>query len=183
MSRRTAAAVSVALRLGAASLGLAALGLAACDRPDPGYDGIGPYHVGKTTLGEGAVRCDPPTAAEPDLHWCYLNPELTFAEQPATIDLYFRGAGDAATLAEILLGITRCDPERIDKALTSKLGPAPERHGSTFVWKQPSAHVVARLPSAPGECQVHFLAPGEGRRLAALIATVAPTAATPPTAP
>jgi hypothetical protein len=160
----------------------------ACSRPDPGFDGIGPWHIGKTTMKEAGVRCDPPAASDPDLHWCYLNPDLTFAEQHASADLYFRGPDDSAKLAEILLVISRCNVEGIDKALTTKLGPAPERHGTTFVWKQPTASIVARMPSAPGECEISFLGPGETRRLAALIrrgeggAAAAPPAPAPPPA-
>jgi hypothetical protein len=127
--------------------------LAACKADDPGFDGIGPWHVGRTPVKD-AIRCDP-DGSEPDLRWCYLNPELTFAEMRATVDLYFRGTGDDAPLAEILLGIDRCDLERMDKALSSKLGPAPERHGTTFVWRQPKAVIVARMPSAKGECEQH----------------------------
>jgi hypothetical protein len=152
----------------------------ACSRPEPGFDGIGPWHVGKTTMKD-AVRCDPPGAAEPDLHWCYLNPEQTLAGQRATVDLYFRGTGDAAPLAEVLVAVGRCKVEALDRFLASKLGPAPESHGQTFVWKQPTATIVARLPSAPNECQIHFLAPGETRRLAALTGA-APAPATTPAA-
>lgn len=158
---------------------LAALAAVACSRKDPGFDGVGPWHVGRTTMGEAAVRCDPPRAEDPDLHWCYLNPDLTFAGQQASVDLYFRGQGDLAPLAELLLVISRCKVEDLDRALAQKLGPAPERHGSTYVWKQPTAHIVARMPTADGECHLSFLAPGEGERLAALVAQ----GSAPPKAP
>jgi hypothetical protein len=166
-------------------LAIALVVLAGCSRPDSGFDGIGPWHVGKTTMKD-AVRCDPPSTDEPDLHWCYLNPELTFAEHRATVDLYFRGQGDGAPLVEILVGMASCRTENLDRALTSRLGPAPERSGTTYVWTQPAAIIVARMPSAPGECELVFLAPGEAKRLAALRAKGAaaerPPAATPPPA-
>jgi hypothetical protein len=162
-----------------AVFGVCVLGLFAGCREDPGFDGVGPWHVGRTKVSE-AVRCDP-DESEPDMRWCYLNPDLSFAEMKATVDLYFRGAGDEAPLAEILLGIDRCDLERLDKALASKLGPAPERHGTTFVWRQPQAVIVARMPSggtgATSECELSFLMKSEERRVAQLIAKG--TAATP----
>jgi hypothetical protein len=164
------------LRAMARALVLALLVAASgCDRPDPGFDGIGPWHIGKTTMKD-AVRCDA-DKDEPDLHWCYLNSDLRIAEQQATIDLYFRGQGDGAPLVEILAGVSRCDEEALDRGLSSKLGPAPERHGSTFVWRQKTATIVARIPSERGECEIVFLAPSETARLGKLIArgTPAPT--------
>jgi hypothetical protein len=162
------------------ALGVAALALG-CNRPDPGFDGIGPWHIGRSTMKD-AVRCDP-DKDDPELHWCYLNPDLAFAEQRATIDLYFRGKGDDAKLVEIIVDMATCRLEAVDKALSGKLGPAPERHGSTFVWKQPTASIIARLPSRPGECEVVFLAPSETQRLAQLVAKGAAPTAAPADAP
>jgi hypothetical protein len=142
--------------------------LAACSEHKAEFDGIGPWHIGKTTRKDG-VRCDP-VPKTPDLVWCYLNPNITFAEQQATVDLYFHSNADDAPLAEILVDIQSCRPDGLDRALTSKLGVATEAHGHVLVWRGKVANIVAELPKADGECQISFLAPSETARLDELVA-------------
>ncbi len=139
---------------------------AACSKKEAPIDGIGPWHIGRTQKKEGAI-C---RAVEDGLTYCSQNPEMSIAEHRATVDLYFRGAEDTAPLVEILLALGPCDAEAVDRWLTSKLGAASDQRGRALVWPGAGqrATVAALLPARDGVCQVHFLEPGDEKRLAQL---------------
>lgn len=143
---------------------LAVLAVAACKREEPPIDGIGRWHIGRSLKSEAAV-CRP---LGDGISYCSPNPEMSVAGHRATVDLYFRGAGDSAPLSEILLALGPCDVEAVDSWLTTKLGPAPGRRGRAFVWPGKAATVAALLSASDGVCQIHFLEPSDEKRLGQL---------------
>jgi hypothetical protein len=147
-----------------AAIALAGAAGGGCKKKEAPIDGIGKWHIGRTTRSEGVI-CRP---LEGGLSYCSHNPEMSIAEHRATVDLYFRGQEDTAPLSEILLALGPCDVEAVDRWLTHKLGIAPDRRGRAPVWPGKAATVVALLPSRDGICQVHFLEPGDQKRLAEL---------------
>ncbi|HKE19529.1 MAG TPA: hypothetical protein VKB80_31845 [Kofleriaceae bacterium] len=143
---------------------LAALALAACDKKEPPIDGIGSWHIGRSVVSDGTV-CRP---LEGGMTYCSHNPEMNIAEHRASVDLYFRGQKDSSPLSEILLALGACDVEAVDRWLTGKLGVAPAHRGRLPVWPGKAATVVAVLPASDGVCEIHFLEPGDEKRLAAI---------------
>jgi hypothetical protein len=152
--RRIAVAVAV----------VAAAGLAGCKKKEAPIDGIGPWHIGRTTKSQGTV-CRP---IPEGLTYCSQNPDMSIAEHRATVDLYFRGADEKAPLVEILLALGPCDREAVDRWLTSKLGVASAQRGRALVWTGKAATVAALLPARDGICEIHFLEPTDQKRLAQL---------------
>ena len=154
------------MRLSVAALLLpVALAGVACKKKEAPIDGIGPWHLGKSTASEGTI-CQP---QESGLTWCSHNPEMMIAEHRATVDLYFRGHEPTAPLVEILLALSApCNPEAIDKWLTHRLGPASRSSGRAILWDGKAAVIIAMLPAPGGECRIHFVAPEDGARRAAL---------------
>lgn len=146
------------------------LAVAGCKKKEAPIDGIGPWHIGRSVKSEGTI-CRP---VEDGLTYCSHNPEMVIAEHRATVDLYFRGAEESAPLVEILLALGPCDAEAIDRWLTTKLGAASGQRGRALVWTGPAATVAALLPARDGICQVHFLQPGDEKRLARLAAESMP---------
>ncbi len=147
-----------------AGLVIALAALAACDKKEPPIDGIGKWHIGKTLKSEGTI-CQP---LKDGMTFCSHNPQMNIAEQPTTVDLYFRGHEDSAPLSEILLSLGGCDVQAVDSWLTNKLGVAPAHRGRAPVWPGASSTVVALLPAQDGVCEIHFLEPNDEKRLAQL---------------
>ena len=161
-AQRPGAALTAVLLVCAAA---AAAGLGGCKRAKAPIDGIGPWHVGKTTVADGYV-CQP---QKDGTTWCSNQPEMVIAEQRATVDLYFRGHDKTSKLEEILLALGSCNTEALDKWLTSKLGPAAENREKALVWPGKAATVVALLPAADGECRIHFVRPDAKDRIAQIV--------------
>ena len=144
---------------------VAALSATACNKKEAPIDGIGPWHLGKSKASEGTI-CQPQDGG---LTWCSHNPEMTIAEHRASVDLYFRGQEPDAKLVEILLALSApCNREAIDRWLTQRLGAATRAAGNAVVWEGEAATIVGMLPAADGECRIHFVAPSDKARLAAL---------------
>lgn len=158
-AKRPGAALTALLLCAAAG---AAAGPSGCKRAKSPIDGIGPWHVGKTTVADGYV-CQP---QKDGTTWCSNQPEMIIAEQRATVDLYFRGHDKTSRLEEILLALGTCNTEAVDKWLTSKLGPAPEHREKALVWPGKASTVLALLPAADGECRIHFVRPDADKRIA-----------------
>jgi hypothetical protein len=148
------------------ALAFALAPLSACKKEAGPIDGIGAWHIGKTKVAQGTI-CQPQENS--DLTWCSHNPEMVIAEHRASVDLYFRGAGDAAVLVEILLAMAQpCNTEALDKWLTHRLGAASEKRGLALVWRGEAATIVGLLPARDGECLIHFLDPKDQKRLGEL---------------
>lgn len=147
----------------------------ACKSKTSPVDGIGPWHIGKSTVSEGTI-C---RQLEDGTTYCSHNAEMTIAEHRASVDLYFRGQEETSTLNEILLALGACNVQAVDGWLTRKLGAAPAHRGKVPVWPGKAATVVALLPSRDGVCQIHFVDPGDEKRLAQLEAESVPARAAP----
>src|SRR5215210_1154464 len=99
----------------------------ACKKKEGAVDGIGEWHIGKTTVADGFV-CTP---WENGLTFCSNQPPKNIGDHTASVDLYFRGHEETSPLVEILLAVQgSCNTESLDKWLTSKLGPSPARRGA-----------------------------------------------------
>ena len=129
-----------------------------CGKDKAGYNGIGPYQVGKTTLKDARGRCDPTDL--PDGRkgtWCYLQPELTVVGRPATVDLYFAGTEPSAPVIEIQLQVRGCKDDELTQWLRTHFGAPSEEHGAWIAWQSDRIYLIGELPSAPGRCLVRVL--------------------------
>lgn len=135
--------------------------------------GFGFFEIGKHTAKDGYV-CRP----DGELTYCSNNPTKTIAGHKTTTDLYFRGHGDDAPLAEILVGVWNCDPGPVSADLTGAMGEPTERAHKRDIWRLKKMTVIALLPREDDLCVVHFLDHGEKARIAELFPPAAPASAT-----
>lgn len=146
---------------------LSALVLLACGTRVPDTSGVGPYVLGFTHLVDGEVnaRCQP----SQELTWCFGSPEITLGTQPASVDLYFAGHGKEAPLVEIVLAVRACNVPVVTAALDKAMGAPTESLPKRRQWSRRSAFVLAKLPGSGTTCEIHFVAPSDPQRIAALL--------------
>jgi hypothetical protein len=150
------------------SLAVAAVALAiassACNR-ERGIDGVAGYSLVNTTLGDAKGVC----SAEGEVTWCHSNPGISFGQQRASVDLYFRGEGDDAPLVEILLAINACRPAGVEGILSEQLGKPDERRGSVLRWNGVYAVTIAQLDVDRSGCEINIVSPSDEERIESLL--------------
>jgi len=132
-----------------------------CERKRGEINGVGPYLLGKTQLGQVSGACSPDGAKT----WCTSLSAVELGEQNAAVDLYFGGAEDNAPLVEIQLTIRACNSDSARSALTFQLGEPTEEPPDRMVWTGKQAVIVARLKAEPTVCRVSFVHPLETRTI------------------
>jgi len=138
-----------------------ALGVWGCERKRGEINGVGPYVLGKTKLGQVSGACEPDHAKT----WCTSLSAVELGEQSAAVDLYFGGHDDNSLLVEIQLTIRACNSESAQSALTFQLGEPTETLPERLVWTGKQAVIVARLKAEPTVCRVSFVHPLETRTI------------------
>lgn len=146
-----------------------ALSTSACDKRKAEPVGFGIFKIGKSTPADG-YKCQP----EGDYTFCFLNPSPLIAGHKTQTDLYFRGHAKDAPLIEIQVGVWACDPGPVGADLMAKMGEPSERSAKRSLWRLKHMTVVAQLPKDNELCMVHFLDPGETKRVSELYAPPAP---------
>jgi len=131
---------------------------AGCHKESP-IDGIGPYRVGKTTLGDWGYACNPPD--DKGRTFCQSNPlERTHAfklgEQNALIGAIFKGTDKATPLAELELYVSECQVESLKSWLRHTFGAADEDNGEKMFWRKKLLFIAAKVPPGATECYVNL---------------------------
>ena len=146
--------------------------VAACSSGKPDYAGIGPYHVKKLTLAQATGRCEPTDL--PDGRkgtWCFGQPTIQVAGQPAEVDLYFGGTEPSAKVIEIQLQFRGCKEAPLTAWLKTTFGaPYDERSATKMAWQNPSVFVLGEVPSQPGRCIVRLMPKSEAKEVERLLA-------------
>jgi hypothetical protein len=148
---------------------LIALALAlACSGREPEHDGIGPWRLPHTTLGnihEGL--CQPTDLADGrKATWCFALPPIRIGGNggngrsgttSAEVDLYFLGTEPSARLIEIQLKVRGCREDELEQWLRAGFGAPIEARPNRGYWKNSFLWAAALMPSEPGRCLVHLL--------------------------
>jgi len=132
----------------------------ACKRAAPEIDGYGEFHVGKSTVADGAA-CRPMG----ELTYCSNNASPPIAGQRTATDLYFRGHEDSSPLVEILVTVSACKADAVLADLRKKLGDPDEEAQGKFVWRKKGVVIVSQIEVEAGLCELNFLRADEKQRL------------------
>jgi hypothetical protein len=137
--------------------------LAACSERKAPVDGVGPWHIGKSTLAEDGGRCE--TSETPV--WCF-EMQIGIAGHSAEPNLYYASADPTAPLTEILLSLSGCRDGEVRAWLEQSLGKPTASSEKRATWKTRTVFVAAGLPAEPGRCEINFVAPTDTKRIAEL---------------
>ena len=100
--------------------------------------------------------------------FCFLNRSPSIAGHKTQTDLYFRGHGDDAPLIEISVGVWNCQVGPVRTDLQQKLGEPTKVADRRAIWALKKMTVIALLPKDDELCMVHFLDPGDTKRIDSL---------------
>lgn len=137
--------------------------LAACEGRPPEPSGIGPYRFGQTTAGNiHDGHCGPDKARDGrPIIWCMALPPLKVGKHVAEVNAYFLATPEytekTAPLIELQLSVRGCVEEEAVQWMRERFGPPVESKATREYWKNSFLWAVAKVPSEPGRCLIHFL--------------------------
>ncbi len=137
--------------------------IANCGKKDTELVGFHKYEFGKTTKKDG-VAC----SKRGQQTYCSHNDSPSIAGHKTQTDLYFRGHDEDSPLAEILVGIWKCNPGELSAGLYAQMGEPAEKVGQRLRWEFKNMTAIAILKEDKGLCTLHFLDHSEEKRIAKL---------------
>ncbi len=141
--------------------------LSACKKDEQPPSGVGQWVLMSSTLEDGELRarCQP----SGELTWCFGAPPIKIGDQPATVDLYFKGHDKSSKLVEIAMRVRACDREKVEPAFASAVGlPPTESSDKIRIWESPTSFIIMKLGVDGPSCDINFVHPSDAKRIAEL---------------